>query len=352
MTTEKLSAMIGQMLMFGFPGARGEELKGILDDIKKYKPGGVWLTDNNSPLGETRGNITSPQQLSALCRHLQEASEVPLFIAIDAEGGQVIRLREHAGFPATVSARYLGRRDDPRLTFRHYEAIARNLRALGVNFNLAPVVDLDLRPDNPALGGKERCFSPEAEKVIAHARAAIAAHESHNILTCLKHYPGHGSAGGDSHLGMVDITESWSGEELKPYQALIGEGYDQAVLVAHVIHRGTDERHPATLSSAHVRDGLRKRLGFTGLILSDDLNMGAIKKYYSHREMLALAINAGVDVLVHSNLNPYEGDLMGRTVEDILALVDEGRVKEARVEQAFNRIITRKKALLSWPSGE
>ncbi len=346
MPAPTLTEMIGQMLLFGFRGARERDLDGIKKQIRDHHLGGVWLTDNNSPPGRTTGNIASPEQLRELCRSLQAEARIPLFIAIDAEGGRVIRLKEQYGFPATVSARYLGERDDPALTERHYRAIAQNLKSLGINFNLAPVADLNLRPDNPALGGKERCFSADPARVTAHARAAIRAHRASGVLTCLKHYPGHGSAGGDSHLGMVDISDSWSPDELEPYATLIGDGYDEAVLVAHVIDRAVDARHPASLSAVHIRENLQKKLGFRGLVVSDDLNMGAIKKYYDHREMLALAIEAGTDLLVHSNLRPHDPGLIGRTVADIVSLVGAGRIPVERLRRSYDKIIICKKRLM------
>ncbi len=333
-----IDTLIGQMLMFGFRGAYPQDCQQIRRDIQDYGPGGIWLTDNNSPLGQTIGNIASPIQLKNLIADLQAVSKIPLFVAIDAEGGAVIRLKEQYGFPATQSARSLGEKNDPVYTESCYAAVARNLKGLGINFNFAPVADLNLAPQNPALGAKGRCFSADPAVVTNHARATVSAHRRQGILTCLKHFPGHGSAQEDSHLGMVDITQSWTEQELLPFKTLIGEGLTDAVLVAHVMHWKFDPEFPASLSRAMVTGMLREKLDFNGLVISDDLNMGAIRNYFKPRELLARALNAGTDVLVFSNLHPYNPNLIAETVGLIKELLDEGRVSEKQILDANSRI--------------
>jgi len=333
-----LGPPIGQMLMFGFRGAYPQQTRQIINDIQKYHIGGVWLTDNDSPLGKTTGNIASAAQVKDLTRRLRAASESPLFIAIDAEGGKVIRLKEQYGFPATLSAQALGRINDPLFTRRQAAVIAARLKELGINFNLAPVVDLNLAPQNPALGAKERCFSSNAATVTAHARSVIDAHREYKILTCLKHFPGHGSAQNDSHLGMTDITQSWREQELEPFKTLIEEGRADAVLAAHVIQKNIDPKYPASLSRIFIRDILRARLGFDGLVLSDDLDMGAIKQNYNLKEALERAVNAGNDMLVFSNLRPYKPNFVSRVISIIRELLDEGRVARESIDRASEKI--------------
>jgi len=331
-------SQIGQMLMFGFHGAFPNETAQIIADIKKFNLGGVWLTDNNSPMGETIGNIASASQVRKLTSDLQAASQTPLFIAIDAEGGQVIRLKEQYGFPPTHSAQYLGKKNDLVLTKASYSAIARQLKELGINFNFAPVVDLNLAPKNPALGGKQRCFSDDPQTVIVHARVAIEAHHTMKIITCLKHFPGHGSAKDDSHLGMVDITSTWQPDELTPFKILIDEGRAEAVLVAHVIHTKIDSLYPASLSAEFIQNKLQDKLGFDGLVVSDDLNMGAIENHFSHKETLEQAINAGTDLLVFSNLHPYRSDFVAKTIYRIKELLKDDRISEKRISDACSKI--------------
>lgn len=338
-----IDTFIGQMLMFGFRGAYPQDCGQIRRDIQNYGLGGIWLTDNNSPLGQTIGNIASPGQLKNLIADLQSVAKIPLFVAIDGEGGAVIRLKEQYGFPVTQSARSLGEKNDPVYTENCYAAVARNLKGLGINFNFAPVVDLNLAPQNPALGGKGRCFSADPAIVTRHARATIKAHRPHGILTCLKHFPGHGSALDDSHLGMVDITQSWTEQELLPFKTLIDEGLADAVLVAHVMHRKFDQEFPASLSRAMVTELLREKLGFKGLVISDDLNMGAIQNYFNPKELLARALNAGTDVLVFSNLHPYNPNLIAETVGLIKELLDEGRVSEKQILDANTHIQSAKR---------
>ncbi len=305
----------GQMLLCGFRGKNAAAAKPIIRAIKNYHLGGVWLTDADSPMGHTSGNIESPQQLQSLINDLKAASEVPLFVAIDAEGGQVIRLKEEYGFPQTLSAARLGRADDLQLTYRQAREIALRLEKLGINFNFAPVVDLAVNPANRALAGKERCFSDDPQTVIRHARQAIRANREMGILSCLKHFPGHGSAAGDTHLGFVDASARWTQEELLPFNTLIAEGLADAVLTSHLFIEQIDPQFPVTFSATAIEGLLRGESGFTGVVLSDDLHMGAIRQNYSLEETLMQAIMAGIDILVFSNLEPYDARLIPTVVK-------------------------------------
>ncbi len=337
-----LKQKIAQMFIFGFQGALPGQLHHITEEIRRYNPGGVWLTDRNNPDEDPPGNIISPEQLRCLTDHLQCHAKTPMFIAIDAEGGAVIRLNERYGFPPTRSAASLGGKNDVTATYRQYRRIALSLRQAGINFNFAPVVDLNLRPDNPALGGKGRCFSANPHIVGIHASAAIDAMHCMGILTCLKHFPGHGSVAEDSHKETVDITYSWRREELHPYITLTASGYNDAVLSAHVIHRGVDARFPASLSPKWSAF-LRKEMRFNGLLLTDDLNMRAIRGTFPYREALLHAINAGYDLLVHSNFNPQRPNLIGESVETVYELVKNGMIDRKKIEHACHRILSVKR---------
>ncbi|RMH64381.1 MAG: glycoside hydrolase family 3 protein [Calditrichaeota bacterium] len=340
-----LKEKIAQMFVFGFRGAFPEDVTPLLDQLCRYNPGGVWLTDGFADEDKATGNIISPEQLRKLIQHLQQAAPLPLFITIDAEGGAIIRLKEAYGFPATLSAWELGRQNNITETYRHYSRLAVTLRQTGINFNFAPVVDVNLRPENPALGAKGRCFSDNAAMVTVHARAAVDAMHHKGILTCLKHFPGHGNVAEDSHVGPVDISRSWSETELLPYRTLINEGYGDAVLIAHVCHEKFDARHPATLSPSFVRY-IREKLAFTGLLISDDLNMGAIRDVYDYREALTRAVNAGLDILLHSNRKPYDPELIGKSISLLHEQVQKGAIQKERIEEAWRRIQSCKKKWL------
>ncbi|ACD94443.1 glycoside hydrolase family 3 protein [Trichlorobacter lovleyi] len=341
-----LERKIAQMLLLGFPGETLEPDSPIDQAIRRYGAGGVVLFDNNIDLGVTGRNITAPAQLKQLTTALQQASELPLLIAVDQEGGVVARLKDRYGFPATVSAKYLGQQNRLDLTRSSSENLAATLDEYGFNLNLAPVVDLATNPDNPVIAFKERSFSADPALVAAHAAEFIKSHHRHHILTCLKHFPGHGSSRDDSHLGLVDVTRYWHENELQPYRDLISQGLCDMVMTAHTFNTAIDPDHPATLSRATIDGILRKQLGFDGVVVSDDLYMGAIIQHYSYETAVEKAINAGVDLLVVANDKLYSPDIMPRTIELLLNLVQQGRIPRERIEQASRRIIAMKQRLL------
>ncbi len=336
---DSLDVKIGQMILVGFRGLEVQPHSPVIQAIRAYHLGGVWLVDHDSPLGYTLGNIQSPVQVKKLIADLQAAARIPLFIAIDAEGGQIIRLKEKFGFPRTCSAQYLGEKNDPAFTFQQAHQMAIMLKALGINFNFAPVLDLNLQPDSPALGQKARCFSADPEIVLRHARQFIHAHHQVGVPCCLKHFPGHGSARADSHLGLVDVSQTWQRRELLPYQQLIQEKLADAILTAHVFIKQFDAQFPATLSQPIITQLLRTELAYSGLIITDDLNMGAIQKNFPYEQALELAINAGVDILLHANVDQYQADIVPQTVAIIKHLLKSGRIQIEQIERAFQRIL-------------
>jgi beta-N-acetylhexosaminidase len=338
-----LDEMLGQMVMVGFRGAEPEECRGFLDSLRHCPPAGVWLTDNDSPLGWTHGNIRSPEQLRRLTTELQAASAIPLFVAIDAEGGQVIRLKEKYGFPAFPSPQHLGERDDPDFTRAEAQRLAATLQACGINFNFAPVLDVNVNPANPIIGSRERSLSADPRVVARHAAAFVEAHHRAGILCAGKHFPGHGSSQTDSHKGMVDVTGSWSEDELLPYRSLIDAGLLDAVLTAHVYIRSLDPVHPATLSPDIVGGLLRQRMGFHGLVFTDDINMGAIQAHYPLENSIELCVAAGADVVLHANIDPHDPAIVAHTIDILRRLVAGGRLSEARVAESVGRVMRLKR---------
>ncbi len=192
--------------MVGFRGLDVNSNSPIIRDIFDRHIGGVILFDYDVPTSTPIRNIESPAQLKRLTAKLQAASLIPLLIAIDQEGGKVCRLKQSSGFPPTLSTQYLGSINDLSLTRRHAARTAKILAHLGINLNLAPVVDLDVNPDNPIIGRLGRSFSADPQVVTAHAAEFIKAHREHSVLCALKHFPGHGSSTGDSHLGLTNVT--------------------------------------------------------------------------------------------------------------------------------------------------
>lgn len=336
-----LRDQLGQLLLVGFRGARLEECGPILRDLRQHRIGGVILFDQEMVDPSTRRrNVESPAQLQALVAGLRAAADRPLLVAIDQEGGRVNRLKPDYGFPPSVSHEELGRRDDPDHTYREAEQTARTLAAAGINLNLAPVVDLDANAANPIIKGKGRSFSADPATVTRHAAAFIQAHRAHGIRTCLKHFPGHGSAAGDTHHGLVDVTATWSERELEPFRDLIRGGLVDAVMSAHVFHAGLDPRHPATLSAAALSGLLRQTLGFGGVICSDDMEMGAISSRYGIEESVPAAVEAGVDLLCFGNNQRYDPDIAPKAIAILEQAVISGRLSEERIAASVSRIRT------------
>ncbi|MPZ22329.1 MAG: glycoside hydrolase family 3 [Dehalococcoidia bacterium] len=333
------------MLMAGFRGLAVEATDTVAVDISERHLGGVVLFDYHVPANSPVRNIESPEQVGALVASLQSLAPTPLLVAIDQEGGRVSRLKESFGFPPTVSAQYLGEIDDLSLTFSEAAATAATLAGLGINLNLAPVVDLNTNPANPVIGGLERSFSADPAVVEAHALEVIGAHGEVGALTALKHFPGHGSSTADSHLGFVDVTDTWTSEELLPYQGIIAAGQADMVMTAHVFNEALDPHVPATLSNATISGLLRGELGYQGVVISDDMQMGAITEHYGFETAVEAAILAGVDILVFANNSVYEEDAIARAISFILDLVGSGRVSEARIDESYERIITLKRSL-------
>lgn len=338
-----LSARIGELLLVGFRGTEVEgnaELRHLLCDLKV---GGVILYERDVATGGPR-NITSPEQVQRLTRDLRAlalscAGRAPL-IAADNEGGAVMRLNARAGYPPTLGHGELGELDDVALTELEARRIGRMLREAGIDWNLAPVVDVAANPFNTVLVQSGRTFSQSPERVTAHARAYLRGMHAAGILTALKHFPGHGSSFEDSHLGFVDVTRTADlAAELLPYRALIGEGAADAVMTAHVFNRNVDPRHPATLSAPTIDGVLRRELGFSGLVVSDDLLMEGIVSRYGIEEAAVLALRAGVDLLLLShNTLAQDQSATDRVINAIRQALADGRLSPETVETALARV--------------
>ena len=223
--------------------------------------------------------------------------------------------------------------------------IADTLHAAGINLNLAPVVDLDVNPSNPIIGSLGRSFSADPAVVTAQAGAFIAGHRAVGVKTTLKHFPGHGSSTGDTHLGVVDVTNTWSRTELQPFANLIRQRLPDAVLTAHVFNAHLDAEYPATLSGATINLILREQLGWQGVVISDDMQMGAIRKAYGYEDALRLAIEAGVDILTIAQQQVYEPGIVARTIDLIAGLVAQRLLTEARIDESYRRILALKAAV-------
>ncbi len=336
------------MLLIGFRGTTVKPGDPVARDIAERNLGGVVLFDQEmSDTTARHRNIESPQQLRALTKSLQSMAATPLWIAIDQEGGRVNRLKTVYGFPASVSHEELGKANDPANTYSQAEKTARTLASVGINLNLAPVLDLDLGPDNPIIKGKKRSFSSDPEIVARHAAEFCRAHQAQRVLTCGKHFPGHGSARSDTHLGLCDVTRNWTEQELIPFQRLIDAGKCEAIMTAHIFNSRLDPERPATLSRAVLQGILRERLGFDGVVLSDDMEMKAITDCFGLEQAMQYGIEAGLDVLCFGNNIVHDANIGEKAVGIMHKLVQAGKISEARIDQSFQRIQKLKQRYMS-----
>ncbi|MBC6400612.1 MAG: glycoside hydrolase family 3 protein [Ekhidna sp.] len=337
---DSIDTMIGQMIMIGagdFNLVEGNEV--IFQEIKSGKVGGVVLYEKNILFESPKS------ELALLIQTLQKNADIPLFISIDEEGGRVNRMKMRYGFPKTVSAQYLGKLDNLDSTRFYARQTASLLNSFGINMNYAPVLDVNLNPKNPVIGKMERSFSVDYYEVIKHANAVIEEHQKQGVIPVLKHFPGHGSSRNDTHLGLTDVTETWQIEEVYPYSALIDSGKVQAVMTAHIVNKSLDQtKNPATLSKRIVSGLLRDFLHFDGVIISDDMQMGAINNEYGLRESIKMSLLAGVDILMFANNVRDDERVSATTIHAIIKdLLFEGVISKERILQSYSRIIKMKK---------
>jgi beta-N-acetylhexosaminidase len=341
-----LNRMIGQMIMVGFLGydERDQGVAAVRDQLAQGVIGGVVLYPEN---------IRSARQLRNLTALLANAkSELVPLIAVDQEGGLVQRLTRRNGYVYFPSARNVGR--DPELrtedgALRLYGRMAKELASAGINLNFGPVVDLNTNPANPVIGRRKRSFGSDPKTVTELARAFIIAHRDANVLTSPKHFPGHGSSRSDSHKVLPDISRTWGESELDPYRLLAKEGLLDMVMVGHLYHpRFSDGETVPTSLSARAISALRAKgyIGFRGVVVSDDMEMGAVRKAYSLAERAVMAINAGTDIIVFSNVISKDAELGPKIHAAILDAVRDGRISRARIEQAYGRILLLKRRLM------
>ncbi|QSZ43033.1 hypothetical protein GJV85_00685 [Sulfurimonas aquatica] len=327
--------MIGRMLVVGFNDSEIDENSQIVKDIQKYDLGGVILFDSFFNDRNRTKNIQSHEQLHRLTKKLNMLSNKPLLISVDQEGGKVARLKPKYGFKETPSAMSVSRmsEEDARHTYRVQSNM---LKQNGINTNFAPVVDLAINPKNKVIVGLQRSYSKESSKVVKFAKIMLQEQRSHNVISVLKHFPGHGSSVGDSHQGFVNISRTWSPKELEPYQKLIDENEVDMIMTAHVFNEFLDKKYPATLSYRVNTDILRDKMGYRGVVISDDMQMKAISKHYSTKEAITLAINAGVDILLFGN--QLAGVSVKEIIETVYQQVKSGVISLERIKEANRRI--------------
>ena len=335
---QTLERLIGQLIIAGFRGTNAPSDSPIANFIKDYNLAGVILYDEDVKIGGLGSrNIQSPEQLKDLSNQLQSFSKNGLFISIDQEGGGTNRLKSNYGFPETPSWNHMGLLDNDLMTLQFSQTIASTLSDCGINVNFAPVLDLDYG-DETVIGKAERANSHLPKTVIQHSRIFIQSLRENNVISCGKHFPGQGSAFGDTHKGSTDISDTWTVKDLLPFDELIKYGDLDMVMVSHTFDKKMDPNYPASLSHIIITDMLRNDLGFNGVVICDDPSMNAISNHYDLNESFELMLNAGIDLFCLGNNLNYDPDFIPKSVSSMCQLVKSGKITEDRIRQSIDRI--------------
>ena len=276
-------------------------------------------------------NVQTEDQLRRLCQDLRGVMGESALIAIDHEGGAIVRT---PFWPAPPSAMSLGAADDVALTREVYAALARQLRSVGINWNFAPVMDVNTQSANPVIG--VRAFSADPARVTRHALAACAAQEEEGVAGCVKHFPGHGDTHQDSHLALPQVDRSRTvldTTELAPFRAAALAGVP-AFMTAHIVYPALDSQHPATLSRPVLTGLLRQEWGYDGVIVTDSMGMKAIDDHYGRGEAAVLSLSAGADLIMA--LGRREVQLA--TLDRIAAALGGGTLERSGAERSVRRL--------------
>ncbi|WP_022772561.1 beta-N-acetylhexosaminidase [Butyrivibrio sp. AE2015] len=329
-----IEEMVGQKFVVGFPGYEfNEEVKEV---IKKYKIGNIILF---------KENLKDEEQIKKLCAEIKEyitsVTGYPPFIMIDQEGGMVARLSENMGnIPGAMAISATGDSHNA-YTAGYYTGL--QLKELGINFNLAPVMDINSNPSNPIIGC--RSYGDTPEKVSEYALQMAKGLDDAGVLSCAKHFPGHGDVSTDSHVTLpcVDKTlDELKGMELVPFKAAV-ENKVPAIMSAHILFPKVEkDMIPATMSRKILTDLLRKEMGFKGLILTDCLEMQAIKKFYGVEEGALAAFKAGADIIMISHTPSYFHKVISR----IEAAINDGSISAESIKESADRILSYKEKYL------
>jgi beta-N-acetylhexosaminidase len=332
-----LERKIAEMIMVGFSGTTVPESLKV--DLSSRGLGGVLLF---------AANITNPFQAQELNAHLKSFSQGLLLVAVDQEGGKVARLSASNGFSATPTAYRLGtilnREDSTRTSAA---MMAGWLQQSGFTINFAPVADVNVNPLSPAIGKNERSYSKDPDSVSRHIGWFIDEFHKKKIITTLKHFPGHGSAATDSHLGFTDISSTWTSKELIPFRSAIDRGIADLIMIGHLYNSSIDSLYPASLSFKTVSTLLRDSLHYDGVVISDELFMNAISANYAFDDALELCVKSGTDILLFAKSIYNNNSLPAYVINLISQKVKSGAIAESMIDSAYQRIQRLKKRILT-----
>lgn len=337
----EVESLVAQTLLLGFEGSTINEVTEQLTPLMELGVAGFILFSNHFEQRQLRKNIVDFEQTKLLINSLQtinhEYNELPLLMAIDYEGGHVDRLGHLQGGPVTKSAQQSASCSEVSFC-QQAQSMADFCFQLGFNVNFAPVVDLDLSDGLGIINEFGRSYGSNPQQISHLAWKFMQPFLQLGIACCLKHFPGHGSAIGDTHQDFVDVTESYRKEELIPFQQLLQNQHPLVMtMTAHIVNRQLDSSgFPATLSPAMLDKLLRCDWQYDGVIVSDDLQMLALARHYSLRERLAMAMNAGCDLLIIGN--QISQDEPREVIDTMVSLVNNGDISLSRLQQAAARV--------------
>ena len=328
---------VGELFLLGF---RGLEVPGWLRDFEaNFGLGGVILFDYDVPTARRGRNVTSPHQLEALCAELHALPTRPL-VFVDQEGGQVRRLKAELGFAPLPSARAFAQLPAAERRKLAQTSFAEQ-RQLGIDFDLAPVIDTDTNPANPNIGAIERSFSPDLVVVEENARLLGDAARGCGLQLCVKHFPGLGGATVDSHVDLTELDGRFDRAQEEAFARIADALPGQAALLSHGLVRAWDPEWPVSISAIAV-ERLRS-LAPDLLLITDDLQMQGLRRLAPLDEACLRGVRAGVDLLCIGNNLAYEEDAAGRAAEGLLRAAPEGDLS-AQIAAAMERVAARKDA--------
>lgn len=319
-----------RMLMLGFIGDNtdtdGAQI--LADHLREQRIGGVLFL---------RHNVRSREGVEGLTA-LFGSIAPKAWMAVDQEGGAVQRLSSDLGYTAIPRAYVVSQERSVEEARDLYAAAAAEFRSAGFNLNLAPVADFQ-NDENGVIGRWGRGYGAEARRIADYAGAFIEAFEAAGAACSIKHFPGHGTSSGDSHHGFVDITHSWSDAELAPFERLIETDHAHLIMGGHLTHEGLDPAgDPVTFSRPILDDLLRDQMGYSGALITDDLDMGAIRENYDQRTAVIRSIQAGNDIIMMSNSAAPDPELPQRFAGWVEQAVATGELLESQIDASMARL--------------
>lgn len=326
--------LLGQHMVIGVSG------HSLTAGEKKF------IVDNNiSGVVLFSRNIESPKQIRDLCAEIQSLrsqtiERTPFYIGIDMEGGRVARLA--SPFTEWPPLQKLGDLDSPTVSFHFAMAMGRELKAVGINLDFAPCIDVFSNPKNTVIG--DRAVSSDPEIVAKHASALIRGYLKSEVIPCGKHFPGHGGTIVDSHLDLPVETaglDQLNACELIPFKKAFRSRMD-FLMTAHIRFEKIDSEWPVTLSEVFLKQMLRNEMRYKGLVITDDLDMHALANHYDKHVIPVRAMQAGADLLLYCN----EADSPARALDDLEKAVKDGFLKKSDLETTYKRILAMKKESL------